>query len=283
MKQHLFPYLLLAAVILMLLPPPALAGPDLPRDAEVFPAGNPFRRLLADPKQPRFFVSFHRLDSDVETIHAAVVGYGENFGLIRYPGPAEGDGLQFNIDGALFAQFNLDAASNDLINADYTLGFPVTWRRGEISAKLRVYHQSSHLGDEFLLRTKTERINLSYEALELLGSWEPRPWRLYLGGEYLLHRDPPDLHRAMFHGGLEYYGPAVARGWGRFLAGLDLKSFQEHDWAVDAAFAAGVELARPAGRRAVRLLFEGYKGHSPYGQFYNDRISYVGFAVDLEL
>jgi hypothetical protein len=36
----------------------------------------------------------------------------------------------------------------------------------------RVLHQSSHLGDEFLLRNRTTRINLSYEALDLLLSYE---------------------------------------------------------------------------------------------------------------
>jgi len=53
--------------------------------------------------------------------------------------------------GAVFAQFNLDTPSFDLLNADYLVGPELTLRHGRWSGRVRFYHQSSHLGDEFLL------------------------------------------------------------------------------------------------------------------------------------
>ncbi len=243
-------------------------------------AGDLFRPLLADPKQPRFFVSARRYDTLADAFDVAAVGYGETFGLYRRQGKRAGDGLQFNIAGGLFAQFNLDSPSFDLINADYTVGFPVTYRQAPWSARLRLYHQSSHLGDEFLLRTQPERVNLSYESLELLVSREGRRWRVYGGGEVLVHRDPEDLDRLMGHWGLEYHGATRFLGLGRLTAGVDVKNYEEHDWAMDTSIKAGLEFGqREPGRRHLRILAEVYKGFAPHGQFYTERITYFGLGV----
>lgn len=167
-------------------------GGDVPI---VFPVGDLFRPLVADPKQPQFFVSVIEVSSPVEQRStAASVGYGESFGLWRWPGGRPGEGWQLSFTGGLFSQFNLDAPSSDLVNADYNVGFGLTHRRGPFSARFRLYHQSSHLGDEFLLnRPDVERINLSFEAVDATASYEWVRWRVYAGAGYLISRDPGDL------------------------------------------------------------------------------------------
>ena len=59
----------------------------------------------------------------------AAVGLGEDFGLVRFGGPSIGEGLQLDVIEDVFAQFDLGAPSNDLINADYVIGVPLTFRR----------------------------------------------------------------------------------------------------------------------------------------------------------
>ena len=166
------------------------------------PVGELFWPLLADPKQPQFYVSARNYKVSGETVTAAAVAYGETFGLYRWNRPQ--GRWQVSLAGALFAQFDLESASHDLVNADYTLGVPVSYRRDAWSVRLRVYHQSSHLGDEFLLRNHPERINLSFESLEVLASREGQKWRGYFGGEYVIHREPSDLRPGGLHGGVEY-------------------------------------------------------------------------------
>jgi hypothetical protein len=258
------------------------------RTFERFPAGNLFRPLLADPKQPQFFVSlrsFHTslkpIDSSVQTFTMASVGYGENFGLAKWSGTEEGDGLQLSLDGALFAQFNMDAPSHDLINADYQVGIPLTYRRGLFSARLRVYHQSSHLGDEFLLRYRPDRVNLSYESVQALGAMNFGKWRVYAGGEYFFDRDPGTLRPAGAQAGIEYRGQTRRfMGPGSFVAGLDLKSYQENAWGTSGSLKAGYEFGLPdPGRRHLKIMLEGYKGFAPYGQFYQERVSYFGVGI----
>ncbi len=250
-------------------------------DTTPFPVGDLFQPLLADPKQPQFFASYRLYNTPTDRRgHVAAVGFGETFGLYRREGQRAGDGLQVSVAGALFAQFNLDAPSNDLVNADYTIGLPVTYRHRPWSARLRIYHQSSHLGDEFLLRAHPQRINLSFESLEFLGSYDWRGVRAYLGGEYLFHREPADLKPAGFHGGLEYRGKVPLLFGGRLVGGLDLKTWQEHDYSVDTSLKVGLEFgATQPGRRRLRIMAEAYHGYAPHGQFYDDKIRYLGLGV----
>ena len=92
-----------------------------------------------------------------------------------------------------------DPGSNDLVNADYRFGLMTGYRTGRLSGSLRLYHQSSHLGDEFVLNSQVNRLNLSYEELDLKLSFDAASWlRLYGGwgllvrrGEQLVSARPP--------------------------------------------------------------------------------------------
>ncbi|MFZ5770385.1 MAG: DUF1207 domain-containing protein [Thermodesulfobacteriota bacterium] len=252
-------------------------------EGEAFPTGDLFRPLIADPKQPQFFVSLNGFKSPEVRYTMASVGFGETFGMYRFFGSREGNGLQLSLQGGLFAQFNLDSSSSDLINADYTIGIPVTYRYGDNSLRLRLYHQSSHLGDELLLSADhPERVNLSYEAVEFIYSREWRGWRGYGGGEYLFHKEPDDLEPLSAHWGIEYRGGKPLVWNGRPVGGVDMKSLEENDWAIDTSVKAGLEFGHPnPGQRRLRLMAQWYKGFDPYGQFYNNKIEYYGLGVSL--
>lgn len=248
-----------------------------------FPVGDPFKPLLADPKQPQFFFSFLRMKTPTTRANVAAVGYGENFGLVKWLGERPGDGTQISLNAGLFAQFNLSTPSANLVNADYTVGLALSRRAGPWSGRLNVYHLSSHLGDEFILDQPTvERVNLSLIAADALASYEWEHWRIYGGGGYLLHRNPEDIERGLARAGMEYH--ASERFWklGRPVAGLDVHSIEAQDWDTGISFKAGFEFGQPEpGRRSARLLAEAYKGFAPFGQFYNTEIQYYGMGFYL--
>jgi Protein of unknown function (DUF1207) len=252
-------------------------------EGKVFPVGDVFRPLLADPKQPQFFAGINRFKSSGVEYTVASVGFGETFGMYRFFGSREGDGLQVSLEGAIFAQFNLDTPSYDLINADYTIGVPATYRYGDNSLRFRIYHQSSHLGDEFLQSINPpERVNLSYEAVELIYSREWRGLRVYGGGEYLLHKEPDDLKPMSAHWGIEYRGSKPLVWKGRPIGGVDMKCFEEHNWSIDTSIKAGLEFGQPnPGHRRLRLMAQWFKGFDPRGQFYNNKVEYYGMGVSL--
>ena len=78
-----------------------------------FPQDQIFCPLLADPKEPRSFISllrgtFRSLDDPTgEGTTIASVGLGDSFGLLRWGGPAPSEGVQIDVIGSIFAQFDV--------------------------------------------------------------------------------------------------------------------------------------------------------------------------------
>jgi hypothetical protein len=257
------------------------------------PEGDLFCTLLADPKAERSFLSVLRGEfpslGDATTADSerniGSVGLGDAFPLVRFAGGEGGNGVQLGLVGAIFAQFDLDAPSFDLINADYLIGLPLTFRWGGFSSRLHAYHQSSHLGDEFLLGSELERENLSFEAVELILSQEMGPLRVYGGGERLVNREPETLDAHVVHGGLEVR-VGDPRG-ARLVAAGDFKTSEERDWAPGWSVRGGVEFAHRRGDahppRLWSLLVEFYDGPSPYGQFFQEQVRYFGAGLHLGL
>jgi hypothetical protein len=251
------------------------------------PQGGVFCPLLADPKAMRTFVSYQRGEFPKVTgaKDLGAIGIADGIGLVRIGGPRPGEGVQLGVEAGVFAQFDLGAPSDDLVNADYVVGFPLTFRVRDFSGRFRVYHQSSHLGDEFLGRTEIVNAGLSFEAVEAILSLEIEALRVYAGGEYLLSGAEPDtLEPMVAHAGLELrVGPL--RG-ARLVAALDVKSSEQRDWDPAYSVRAGVEIAY--GRspdhppRLLSIVGEYYDGPSPYGQFFLDETRFYGVGIHFQ-
>lgn len=243
-----------------------------------------FRPLLADPEQSRFMAAY--LADHTQRIGSPLVdvGLGQTFGLARF-GP-----WQISLSAGAFSQFTLATHSADLVNTDFLLGLPITYRHGAISTRLRVYHQSSHLGDEYLLHTGTTRVDLTYGAVEALVAVEHGRFREYGGGEYIFQHHPSDLAPGRIHGGVEYRGAAPVVHLGRFGAGrivaaVDAKSLEARGWRTAISMLTGLDFGQEAEGEASgwrwRIAIRAYGGPSPYGQFYTQDLTSLGVELDL--
>lgn len=252
--------------------------------AETFPVGDVFRTLVADPAEPRSFVSVLSLDTAVDRFTVASVGSGANFGLTRWPGERPGEGWQLGVFASVFAQFNLDASSDDLINTDFRIGLPLSYKQGAFSARAQIFHQSSHLGDDLILSGNApQRVGLSVEAFDFVLAWERGGWRPYAGGYYLLRGDSEGMKKPGVHAGLDYAGHAPMLGGARLVGGLDLKWFEETGWRAGVSAKLGLEFGRPRPeRRGVTVLLEVYDGFAPFGQFYRDEVTAYGLALQFD-
>ncbi len=249
-----------------------------------------FCQLVADPKAAHTFATWLHGDfaglahpNSESRIAIAAVGLGDRFGLLRLAGDRPGDGVQLDIVGAVFAQFNLSAPSFDLINADYLIGLPIAWRRGRTAAQLRLYHQSSHVGDELLFVRDPDR-NPAWESIDLTVAQDLGYARVYAGVEHRFRRQPSHLAPNLLRGGVEVRYPA---GTGRFLGALDFRLIDRVDRRLAWSARTGVEVARFGGaggtRRVISVLGQLYHGFAPYGQFHLDDISFYGLGIHFSL
>jgi hypothetical protein len=257
---------------------PREARADLPTG--FLPGGLLFQPLIADPRWPHFAAAYQYYLHDRTLRHAGAVSFGETFTLYR---DTLGDAWwELGLQAGVFAVFDLEAPSSDLVNTDYLGAVVLGARYDRFSALVRLAHQSSHLGDEFLLRNRVHRLNLSYESVDLKLSAEVfgDVVRLYTGGGYLFRRAPRSLHPGSVQWGIEFRSPWPApRVWYRPLAALDVQHREENDWHGDLSLRTGVEIAGVLGDRKLQLLLEYFRGHSPNGQFYREQVDYLGVGA----
>lgn len=242
--------------------------------------------LLADLEEPRIFASYGRmvfLNNDINTV---LLGVGTRAKLKTIDIPRIHQSVDFNMIGLIKSQFDvseLDTRNNRggaLINTDFMIGGELVKNFSQGNLRLQYKHQSFHLGDEFLIDNPfylENRLNLSYETVDLLAFGKLNNWGGYFGAGFIVRSEPGNIDKFKLQTGFQYHGKK--REWFTPLFGIDLKSWGETDWTVNASLKAGVEfygfLDQP-----LQFMFEYYDGKSPYGQFINDDLEFVGFSIN---
>ena len=267
-------------------PSPAAVQQEVPKPKSKFlPSGLLVAPFHADPRWPHFSVSSRHLSLGQEPSHTGSANFGETFALYRNSAPLEGQ-WEIAVQAGVFSIFNMNTGSTDLVNADYTVGLLTSYRSGPFSGFLRFHHQSSHLGDEFILNSQTpiNRVNVSFEEVDLKLSYELASWfRIYGGGGMLVGRDPSDLKRGTSQVGAELSSPWTL--WGgkvRPVAYADFQANARSNWRVASSVMAGLQFENARiGDRKVQVLAEYFGGPSPNGQFYTQDTEWFGVGVHL--
>lgn len=260
--------------------PTKLVSKFLPRDLLVAP-------FHADPRWPHFSILARRVEQGQEPKDTGSANFGEAWSLYRNTTP-DGGQWEIALQTAVFSIFNLTAlsGSKDLVNADYTVGLLACYRSGRLSGFLRLHHQSSHLGDEYILnsRTPVKRVNLSFEELDLKVSYDlPNGFRLYGGIGKLGNVDPENLGLGTRQLGAEFESPKTL--WGgkvRPVAYLDTQANERSDWKLATTLMAGFQFEdAKIGDRKIQLLAEYFSGPSPNGQFYTRTTRWFGLGLHM--
>ena len=263
-------------------PTPAAEASPPPSRSVWLPPRHLFRSLIADPRWPNFSASYRHYIETPDLKDAVAVSFGETLPIFRYHLDARNE-FEFGLQPGVFSIFDLNSDSFDLINTDFFLALFAAYRHDSFSALVRFFHQSSHLGDELLLRqTRPNRLNLSYEGIDAKLSYD-LPWgfRVYAGGGYLIDVNPPNIGQGFTQVGAEFRSPrAFVRDWLRPIAGVDFQFREENRWATDFSLRAGFELDSVSVlNRSLQLMFEYYNGHSFEGQFFSQPVEYVGVGA----
>jgi hypothetical protein len=274
---------LLSLLLLTTLPAIAAAQTEAAPKFEWFPVGGGFRSPVADPAEPRVYLGRLTVKRDADEFTAARAGIGYDLGLVQLQGRRPDDGWQLGVFGSIDSIFNLDLPGDALVNTDYRVGLPLSWRRGGFSARARVYHQSSHLGDELILGGNApHRLNLSFQAADLLVAWQYGGWRAYGGASHVL-TSSTDLYKG--NGaqlGFDFVGSTSFFGM-RPTGGVDVKWLEAADWRSGVNVKLGMMLGRfSPDRRGLTLFLEAYDGFAPFGQFFVEDVKYYGMTLQFD-
>lgn len=260
---------------------PQLKGIWFPQNTELF------LPLIADPRQVINSIGYRGGDRVIGK-KAGAVSLGDDFPIFRWIEvlPWKGD-MQISIESGIWSVFNFDPHPNynggtELVNTDFYVAIPITYAVNKWAFRFRIYHLSSHLGDEFLVNHPGyHRVNPSYEATDFFFSYQANDvFRVYGGPGVILHSD----HSFdMDHFYVEYGSEARFWGskfdyhklYGNWLAGVHIRNWQVNHWYFDTTVVLGYEWSKlkNIGRR-IRIFAEGHNGYSLEGQFMKQRTAY---------
>lgn len=243
----------------------------------VLPEGLIYRSYLAGVKESRF-ASVWLNDPGFGNLWDSTLG--GRAGLLRYGNHSAiaPQGLQIDLEGAGMPRLGLEENRRELVSSDFRFGVPITIGDGVWQYKLAYYHLSSHLGDEFMLRTGWERNDFTLDVIVLGASYFPiENVRLYGEAGYAFNTGG-GAKPWEFQFGAEF-APAYATGSrGAPFMAVNAHLREEVDFGGYVALQAGWCWRNPVGR-LFRVGVQYLNGHSPQYEFFTLHEEQIGAGI----
>ncbi len=250
--------------------------------ARLFPKVAPFRYPDAAPRAGGIVgrVIGERLgDSQFGSEREADVLVGQNIPILGFSQAADPAfvGLTIRVGG----RFSLDDPRSTLISNDWVVGLHGVVDRGPWRVAAEIYHESSHLGDEYAERFAARRLDWTREVAALWVRRAVGPIAVHGTLGYTLI-DALPLRRVSAGLGTDYRGHlgSLLGASVRPVVGVFAEGQAFADWRVTTSGRAGLELARDGRRMAIGLVF--LNGNSTQRQFYDRSSRYWGFELRFE-
>ena len=150
---------------------PQVKGVWFPQQTVLYPP------MIANPRATLYSAAY-RIGDNVMGTKSVAVSLGDNFPIFRWRHVLwwKGD-LQIDIQAGVWSVFKMgvdyDGEISELMNTDYLIGIPLSYAFDKWAFRLRIYHMSSHLGDEYLVHnTGVKRVNPSMEAVDFFITYQ---------------------------------------------------------------------------------------------------------------
>lgn len=271
---------LLGCLVLLSAPLPAAA------QARIFPDVQSFELPEASPRVHglvgRIF-SARRGDSEFGSEPEAEVAVGENFPVLALRRGERPVTLGFGTQ--VYGRFSLGDRKSALISNDWVVGLNTTAALGRWTVTGEIYHESSHLGDEYSDRFSASRLDWTREVAAAWLTYGPGAVRITGNLSYVLI-DELDLKRPGAALAADYEG----RPFGRFLGGpvrpvggIFFQGEAATDWRISTSAKLGIAVSRPGGRREIGLALIAHDGLSTQRQFFRRESRYIGGELRFDL
>jgi hypothetical protein len=250
----------------------------------IFPDVPSFERPEASPRVYGLaarLISVQRGDSRFGNEAEAEVALGENFPVVALRGGA--NPITLGLGSQVYARFSLHDKKSALISNDWVVGLNGTALLGAWAVTVEVYHESSHLGDEYEDAFDAKRLDWTREVLVGWASYNAGPWRITGSASYAL-RDELKLKRPGGTFAVDFRGPRRSGGGAlRPVAGVFFDASAATSWRVSGSLKAGVALQTTPAGREIGLALIAHDGLSTQRQFFREESRYLGLEVRFDL
>jgi len=206
---------------------------------------------------------------------------GENFPVValkRGPRP-----IVLGIGSQAYGRFSLDDSKSALISMDWVAGLNTTAVLGVWALTIQLYHESSHLGDEYANDFGAGRLDWTREVVAGWASYGPGDLRITGGASYVLH-DGLNLPKTGAALGIDFHGNRHRRYTRTVqpVIGLYTEAISATRWRLSTSAKLGVAFVGERGPRlGVGLI--AHDGLSTQRQFFREESQYIGLELRIDL
>ena len=220
-----------------------------------------------------------RFGSDTE----AEVALGENFPLVSLKGGARPIALGFG--SQVYARFSLSDPKTSLISHDWVVGLNATAALGRWDMTVELYHESSHLGDEYGDRFKVSRLDWTREVGAVWAALQCRRLaflrRRELRADRRARTSPAGARARAWTGGDGHWAGCWT-GRSARSAGIYTEATGATNWRVSTSAKLGLALPSGSGHE-VGIALIAHDGLSTQRQFFRAESRYMGVEVRFDL
>jgi len=250
----------------------------------LFPSVRSFELPEASPRVHGFvgrLISARRGDSRFGREQEGEAVLGENFPLVSLKGGRRPIVLGFG--SQVYGRFSLTDAKSALISTDWVVGLNTTAALDAWALTLEVYHESSHLGDEYGDRFPSDRLDWTREVLAGWASYATGVWRFTAGASYVLD-DQLRLPAPGGSLGVDFHGRprGALAGSVRPIAGLFIQADAATSWRVSSSAKLGVAFAT-GNTHDISIGLIAHDGLSTQRQFFRQESQYIGMELRFDL
>jgi hypothetical protein len=249
-----------------------------------FPAVRSFELPEASPRVHGFvgrLLSAQRGDSRFGAEHEGEAVLGENFPVVTLKGGRRP--IIFGLGSQVYGRFSLTDPKSALISTDWVVGVNTTAGLGPWALTLEVYHESSHLGDEYGTRFPSARLDWTREVIAGWASYVVGVWRFTANTSYVV-ADQLKLPAPAASLAVDYRGKPrrLLGGLGRPIAGIFTEAEAATAWRMSTSAKIGVAFAT-GDTHDISIGLIAHDGLSTQRQFFRQESQYIGLELRFDL
>jgi hypothetical protein len=190
--------------------------------------------------------------------------------------------MQFEValGAASYTQFEIirydkNTLRGGLINSDFKASGYLFAAKGPHKFRLQLFHISSHLGDDYILRNEDFSLNnksVNYEQIDFTYLYGFKNSDLYIGlGQVIT----PNAFRKRFMAQAGFQGSFPLQSQKDLSLGVDIKIYEENDFRPDFHAGTGITFKK-RDRYQLNLSIDFYYGSLPYSTLDFGKVFWIG-------
>jgi hypothetical protein len=195
--------------------------------------------------------------------------------------------FDFALGLASYTQFEIvqveeNTLKGGLMNTDFKVSGFLSAVKGNHKFRLQLFHISSHLGDDYILRNEDYELNdksVNYEQIDLSYLYSFSNAGIYAGIGSVIS---PNTFRKRFMAEIGYQASYPMTPKVDFTFGSDIKLYDENEFIPDIHAGIGITL-KQREQHQINFLIDGYYGRMPYSTLDFGQVYWFGVSASLYL